>query len=77
LVISDPYYPGWSAFLDGKPAPLLAANYALRGVAVPAGEHTVELRYRSVPLQAGLAASALALAALLAWTLRGGRVRHG
>jgi uncharacterized membrane protein YfhO len=64
LVIGDPFYPGWSALLDGKPAPILAADYALRAVALPAGAHTVELTYRSGPLEAGLAISELALLAI-------------
>jgi hypothetical protein len=70
LVLADPFYPGWRATLDGREVPLLAADYALRGVAVPAGAHTVEMRYRSAPLEAGLVACAIALLATLALALR-------
>src|SRR5262249_42168705 len=34
LVVSETWYPGWSVTVDGKPAPLLRADYAFRGVAL-------------------------------------------
>ena len=40
------YYPaGWNAYLDGEQVPIHRTNYLLRGVHVPAGEHTVEMRF--------------------------------
>lgn len=45
LVLSEIYYPDWRAAIDGEPAPMLRANYILRGVAVPAGRHTVSFNY--------------------------------
>jgi hypothetical protein len=45
VVLSDTYYPGWYVFVDGQPARLLHADYAFRGVAVPAGNHSIEFRY--------------------------------
>ncbi len=65
LVISEVYSPGWRAFIDGQEAPLLPTNHALQGVALPAGEHTVELIYDPISLRVGLLISGIAFAAML------------
>jgi hypothetical protein len=70
LVLSDTLAPGWSAWLDGEPTALLRANTAYRAVAVPAGEHAVEMRYRPPGLRAGAAAAALGLLLLAAALVR-------
>jgi hypothetical protein len=57
LVLSEAYYPAWKAYVDGEPVPLYAADHVLRAVPVPAGEHTVELRYESWSLRIGVAIS--------------------
>jgi uncharacterized membrane protein YfhO len=46
LMLSDNWYPGWHATLDGRPIDVLRADAAIRAVAVPAGTHRVELLYR-------------------------------
>jgi hypothetical protein len=46
LVISDTWYPGWRAWVNGREVPLMRADYALRGVALPAGSHDVRCAYR-------------------------------
>jgi hypothetical protein len=66
LVVSETDYPGWSATVDGKPAPLLRADYAFRGVALSAGPHRIEMRFVSRPARAGLALSLLGLFGLVA-----------
>ena len=70
LVLSDLYYPGWRAVVDGRPADILRANYLMRAVAVPAGRHTVGFVYEPASFKAGIAASlagglAIALMVLL------------
>ncbi len=61
LVVADAFFPGWEATVDGSPAAVLRVNTVFRGVAVPAGEHVVELRYRPASFRVGVA---LALGAL-------------
>jgi len=73
LVLSDLHYPGWCANVDGKPAEILRANYVMRAVAVPQGEHKVEFSYEPASFKTGIAASAagcLAVALLILLHLR-------
>jgi uncharacterized membrane protein YfhO len=46
LVLSDTYFPGWTAAVDGRETPIYRANYTFRAVALPAGAHTVTFSYR-------------------------------
>jgi hypothetical protein len=64
LVLSEVEYPGWRAYLDGAEVGVLRVNYILRGVAVPAGEHQVDLIFRPPTLIWGSAISALTLGAI-------------
>ncbi len=66
LVLSEVFYPGWEAALDGRPAALLRVNYVLRGVPLPAGEHRVRLRFRPASVRRGAIISALGVLLLLA-----------
>jgi hypothetical protein len=70
LVLADAWYPGWRVRVDGRPAALLRADYLLRGVAVPAGEHHVEFVFRPASFYAGLGVSLAALLLTLALPLR-------
>ncbi|WP_251923359.1 YfhO family protein [Salinibacter ruber] len=46
FVASEVYYPaGWNAYLDGEQVPIHRTDYLLRGVHVPEGEHTLEMRF--------------------------------
>jgi len=65
LFLSDPYYPGWRAEVDGEPATILRANYAFRAVAVPAGSHRVTMAFRPGTWYAGLGISVFTAAVLL------------
>jgi hypothetical protein len=50
LLLNDQYDPHWRVTVDGKPAPLLRANFIMRGVYLTAGEHSVEFQY-SLPMK--------------------------
>ena len=64
LVLSEVYYPGWHAYVDGRPVPQYVADHVLRAVPVPPGEHAVELRFESATLAAGSFISAMAVVLL-------------
>jgi hypothetical protein len=68
LVLSDVYYPGWRAAVDGKATPVLRANYTFRAVAVPAGEHLVEMSFAPRTWHVGLLISTLTWVGLLGLT---------
>lgn len=66
LVLSEQYFPGWKAYVDGKETPIYCADGLLRGVVVPQGKHVVEFQYRPWKVYTagivGLGALGLALA---------------
>ena len=46
VIFSDVYYPkGWHLYIDGEPAEIFRANYILRAAVIPAGQHTVEMKF--------------------------------
>ena len=65
LVVSEIYYPGWTAVMDGKKIVVKPLFGLLRGFDLPAGKHTVEMVFRPVSLWWGLGIS------LLAWLVIG------
>jgi hypothetical protein len=70
LVLNEIYDPDWIAKLDGQPADVYEANSLLRGLYLPAGEHTIVFAYENSLYSAGLRLSLLALAVLLVIGLR-------
>jgi hypothetical protein len=65
LVLSEGYYPGWRVTVDAVPARLLRVNVMMRGVVVPAGDHTITFRFRSPTIRAGVLISVAALIVLV------------
>ena len=65
LVASETEYPGWQAWIDGRPAPIHRVDIALRGIAVPAGAHRVRMEFRPVILLISLGISLATLVVLL------------
>lgn len=75
VVVSQNFADGWTARVDGRPAPVVAVDGALMGVFVPAGDHTVVLSYLPRSFVVGSAVSVAALlvavlAAAIGWTRR-------
>jgi hypothetical protein len=66
LVLSEVWYPGWRATVNGSPADVLRANYGLRAVPVPGGESIVHLWFAPSSWRAGLVAFAFGMIALIA-----------
>lgn len=75
LVLSEMDYPGWRAFVEGEEVPVRRVQYLLRGIALPAGRHEVEMRFEPFSLREGITISAVA-AGLLAVLLCGAAARH-
>jgi hypothetical protein len=75
LVLTDVWFPGWKASVDGQEVDVERVDYLLRGVPVPAGTHTVRLWYEPASWRAGWIISLLALAGVLVLTVVGLRRR--
>jgi len=69
VVLDDQLDDGWSVEVDGRAADPLRVDSVMRGVAVPAGTHTVTWSYRAPGLRAGLVLSVLGLLLILALAL--------
>lgn len=65
LRISEVYYPGWKMLLDGKPVQFFRADLAWMGIAIPAGEHTLEMQPQSLYLNRFIPVSAVTAGVLL------------
>ena len=65
-VFSEIYYKdGWNAYIDGKLAPYVRVDYVLRGMNIPAGEHTIEFKFEPKVIQQGKIISLTSYALLL------------
>ena len=53
LMLTDTFYPGWEAAVDGRPTPILRADVLFRAVRLEPGTHRVEFRYRPASLRWG------------------------
>ena len=62
LVLSDSWYPGWTASVDGHKQPIFRANFLFRGVFLEPGAHRVEFEYRPFRFTVGICICALSAA---------------
>jgi hypothetical protein len=69
LVVSQSWFPGWKARVDGRDVPTVRVDGVVTGVPVPAGRHVVELDYQAPGLVTGAGISLFAVAALTALVL--------
>ncbi len=79
LVLSEVYYPGWQARVDGQETDIYQADYVLRAVPLEAGKHQVEMVYSPLSFKIGLALSGLTLVVavgLAALAIRRGKGRR-
>lgn len=78
LMLNDTNYPGWRATLNGKPTPILQADYLFRGIVLPPGKSVVEFSYEphSFRLGALISISALAILVVPAAVMYRRRRRH-
>lgn len=65
LVLSEAFYPGWKALVDGAEVEIHRTDYALRGIKVPAGQHKIEFLYDPASFKQGAAISGLGVVFLL------------
>jgi len=70
LVISQIYYPGWKAYIDGRAVPVMRADFALSAIPMAQGSHEVRFSFEPLSFRIGAILSALALLAVAALLLQ-------
>ena len=76
LVVSDAYWDGWEATIDGRPVEIHLADGLVRAVRWPAGRHVLEMAYKPAEVRIGTTISGVTAVLLLAYVMWGGR-RNG
>jgi hypothetical protein len=72
MVVSEIYYPaGWNFYINGEKVPHYVANYILRGVHVPAGHNTIEMKFEPPAYKISIILSAIGIALALLLTIGG------
>ena len=67
LILSDSYYPGWRATIDGQATKINRTDEALRSIDVPTGQHSVIMTYQPAAFGLGLTTSMISLIGLSLW----------
>lgn len=76
VILTDTWFPGWYATVDGKRAKIERAYGVVRGVVVDPGNHTIEMRYRPLSVYIGAGLSLLALG-IVVFAVRKSKLAHG
>lgn len=69
LVVTDLYYPGWTAKVDGVSTPVYAANYAFRGVALSPGRHVIDMQFSPLSFYIGVGVALSVVALIIGFVL--------
>jgi uncharacterized membrane protein YfhO len=75
LILSEVFFPGWAATLDGQQVDIFAVDYVLRGICVPPGQHQVVFSFLPMSLRIGTGVTLFTLlsmagASLFVWRAR-------
>ncbi len=70
LILSENFFPGWRAFVDGRKTEITRVNYNLRGVVLAPGEHFVEFKYRPASVLVGFLISVFTLTLVAVWAAK-------
>lgn len=76
LFLSDTYYPGWKASVDGKEAKIYRADYAFRAIVVPKGHHLVKFSYDPLSFRIGYSITLLSIGLLIIMLFAVKKVPH-
>lgn len=69
LYVSETYFPGWKAYIDGEEAKIYRANYSFMGIPVPAGGHEVYLKFQPESVNRGFIVSLVSILAFIFGTI--------
>jgi len=70
VIFSEIFYPyGWKAYIDGKPAEIFRANYLLRAMNIPAGQHDIRMEFRPDSVRKGNAVAVIFILIMYATVL--------
>ena len=61
LFLSDSYFPGWKAYVNGKKTPIHRANYLFRAIVIEPGKHKVRFEYDPFSFKLGLVITLLSI----------------
>jgi hypothetical protein len=77
VVLSDVWYPGWRAWVDGKETQVIKANYVFRAVSVPEGKHEIVMAYQPASFFIGIGITVLTWLGLGIFSFKNRTIRTG